>query len=146
MTTSTIVSFRTAFASAISSQLSTDGVTGVTVNAYPQVDAGRGDLIVLGDVSAAQTHLDFGGDRDETYSLNGEVVAPKDGGHLSDATAAETRALAIFASIENTLRDDPTVSGSVFHAQIASYRSEVLIDERGYIGHIEFTIDVEAHI
>ena len=146
MSTSTIVAFRDALATAIGSQLTSDGTTGVTINKYPVVDTSRVDVIFLKDAEATQEHLALGGSREELYTLSGEVVAPQSGGSLDEASEAETRAILIFASIEDTLRADPTVTATVFNAEIASYKSAVVIDENGYIGHIEFTIDVTGHI
>ena len=146
MASSTVVAFRNAFATAIGAQLTSDGTTGVTVNKYGKVAVDWEDTITLLTAEADQDHLTMGGSRQETYTMSGVILAPKSGGTLDEASEGETRGLLILASIENTLRDDPTVSSSVFHAEVASYKSDVVIDERGYVGQVEFTIDVTANI
>jgi len=146
MSTSTVVAFRTALATAIAAQLTSDGTTGVTIHKHNVVDRGAGDVIELGRADVTQQHLAYGGSREEAYTLTGKIYAPISGGTDTEAGEAETRAYLILASIENTLRTDPTVSTSVFHAEIASYGGEAEIYEAAYVGELDFTIDVTAII
>lgn len=146
MSTSTVPTLRAALASAIATQLTADGTTGVTIHKYKKVDPGVGDLIILGRADATQEHETYGGSRDERYTLGGKIYAPISGGSDVEAAEAETRAYLILASIENTLRDDPTVSASVFHAELVTYGGEAEIYEAQYVGELEFAVEVTAII
>ena len=75
-----------------------------------------------------------------------KIYAPISGGSDTEAAEAETRAYLILASIENTLRDDPTVSASVFHAELVTYGGEAEIYEAQYVGELEFGVEVTAII
>jgi len=146
MSTSKIVTFRNAFATALAAQLTSDGTSGVTVRKYPVAEPDREDMVTLGNASASQEHLALGGSRWERFTLDGDIMTPASGGSTDEASEAETRALVVLASVENVLRSDPTFTSAVFHAQIASYSSEALVDTQGYIGHVTFTVEVEAAI
>lgn len=147
MATSTLATFRANLVTQIAAQLTTDAVTGVTVHRFPNTaHATREDRVELGPIRATQIHLAQDGSRSETLEAEGAIFAAASGGTDDESTEAETRALLILASVENTLRADPSVSAAVFHAQVAEYESDPFADDEGWVGYIRFTITAEAHL
>ena len=152
MSTSTIQSVRSAIKTNISSRLSTDAVTGVTVRQYPPTgtDTQLQDWIFLIEADATRQHLTFGatntGKDVETYDFTGQVWVYKSGASEDDLSAAETRALAVFASVENAIRITDDSPDSSFHAQITRYKVTPYPDASNSVCVVEFTIEVEAHL
>ncbi len=147
MATSAIANLRTELAADIVARLTTDGTTGVTVTEFPPGDdAGRTDVVFIGEIRTDQAHLSFGGSREERLEADIEVMTFKAGAGDTQAAAAEDRAVTILASIENAVRTDPTVSSSSFHAQVVRVTSRPDVDDQGRITHMTVTVEAEAHL
>ena len=147
MATSPVYTLRTNLKTQIIARLTTDGISGVSVFAYPPGDeAPQTDLIYLEDDDPTQTNLVFGGSREETINLEGVVWVMKPGAGDTVAGAAEQRCLAIAASIENELRDDPTVNSAVFNAEYENGRGTPGVNPDGRTHLKRFTITAEAHL
>jgi hypothetical protein len=146
MATSQIQTVRAALQSDIAAQLS-----GVNVFAYPPGDeALEGvtayEYVALGAADFDQTHLTFGGSREETFDLDGFIWVRKAGAGDTIAAAAETRAQQLLAGVEAALRADSTISSSAFHGQLTTGTSTPAADSEGRVHGIEFTISIETHI
>ncbi len=148
MATSRLRATRTGLVTAITNQLTTDGVTGVTVTAYipTSTEATREDRVWFDNISLSQQHMVMGGGREETLTVTGQIRAFKAGGSVTEQGEAEDRAEDILASVENAIRTDPDIASAVFHGQLVSAESSPDFDETGAIGRIEFTLSVEAHL
>lgn len=150
MATSRFQNLRAALASDISDQLTTDGVSGVTVTEYPPLgDYVREDRIYLAEIRGEQEPFTQGasGFRAETLEVDLVVYAPVHGGTVDEMKDAESRAETLFASVENAVRGDVTVSSTVFNIELDSFTSSIEnIDEHGPVGFIEATLTAEAHI
>jgi hypothetical protein len=148
MVTSRFNNLRVGLATAIASQLTTDGTTGVTVTErQPLGDYSREDRIWMGNIRGNQQPLTMGasGSRLEDLEVDLFVYAPRNG--RDSQASAEERAELIFASVENTCRNDITVGSTVFNVEVASFESTIdQIDEKGPIGWIEAVITAEAHL
>jgi len=147
MSTSTIPAVRAALKTAIVTQLTSDGTTGVSCFAYPPGDqATQTDSVILDSVSGEQTHLTFGGSRTETFELTGYVWVMNPGAGDTVAATVETRAFTILASVENTVRAAPTLSSQAWHAQFAGYESDVGANVDGRWCRVTFRVAVESHL
>ena len=147
----TLATLRSNLKTQIVAQLSSDGVTGVSVFEFPPGDdAPQTDLVYFGDVTVDQDHLTMGGPgvekRNEILSVDGFVFARKPGAGDTIAATAEDRALTIFASIEKKLRADPTISSAVFHAELGTVESRPGVDTEGRFTILEFTITAQSHL
>ncbi len=87
------------------------------------------------------------GTRQETLEIELRVYAPTFGGTSEEQSSGEARAELIFASVENAVRTDITVSSTVYNIELASFTSSVdQIDEDGPLGYIEATLTAESHL
>jgi len=149
MATSTFQNLRAGLVTAITSQLSTDAVTDVTVTEYPPLgdDWTREDRIWFASINWEQQPYTQGasGFRQETLTVEGRIWCPRFG--RDEQGGGEQRAETLFASVENCLRGDITVGGVVFNVELAAAESNPdHVDESGPIGYIEFDVEAEAHI
>src|SRR6266516_3930708 len=90
-------------------------LSNVTISYGVPLPSNPDEWIWLGDVTGDQTWLTVGGTREEDYSLTVMVRAFRAGPNQQPATE---RAFQILTEIENALRTDPTVGGTVLSAQI----------------------------
>ncbi len=151
MATSRLTALRVALAAKIVSQLATDGTTGVTVTEYPPLgDPAREDRVWLADISGRQEPYTMGGasgSRQELLEVELRVYAPTFGGTSEEQASGEVRAELIFASVENAVRGDITVTATVYNIELDSFTSNVgQIDEHGPYGAIEATLTAESHL
>lgn len=120
---------------------------GLTAFSYPPGDtAGSKSFVYLDEVTADQSHLVFGGSRDESLSVSGVIYTEAPGASATDAKTAEDAALVILAAIEDGLRSSATLTGAAFHAEVSNYRSKPLAGDGNRVHVIEFDLDVEVHI
>ena len=150
MATSTLNDFRSNLAANITTQLTTDAVTGVTVTKYPPGDeAARTDQVFISRIETEQVRLVYGGPRSETLTADVVVFVQQPGAGDTVADAVEARALTIAASIETTLRDDPTVDSgtpAVWDAEYAGHASEPGVTPEGRYTELTVTVTAESHI
>lgn len=86
-------------------------------------DVNTVEYIWLGDVQGTQEWLTFssaGGTREEEYDLTVWLLVAK-ATSPDDYQAAGNRAFALMAEIENEVRTDHTVGGTVLEAEVASF-------------------------
>lgn len=151
MATSSFQNIRTELASDITARLTTDAVTGVTVTEYPPTGAlaTKEDRVWIYRIRADQRDLTMGasGGLGEDLELTLYVYAPQRGGTEAEFQAASVRAETILASVENAVRTDPTISGAVLHATIASVEEEPSFDADGdAYALLEVTIAATANL
>lgn len=150
MATSRFQNLRAALASDIGDQLSTDGVTDVTVTEYPPLgDYAREDRVYLTEIRARQEPYTQGssGVRMEELEIDFVIEAPILGGTVEEYQDGETRAETILGSVETAVRNDITVSSTVFNIELDSFTSSIAhLDELGPFGWVEGTFVAEAHI
>ncbi len=150
MATSRLTALRVALAADIVSQLATDSTTGVTVTEYPPLgDYTREDRVWLAAINGTQEPYTQGasGFRQEILEVELRVYAPTFGGTSEEQASGETRAETIFASVENAVRGDITVTNTVYNIELDSFTSDIdQVDEHGPIGYIEAVLTAEAHI
>jgi hypothetical protein len=82
--------------------------------------------------------------RQETYDVPGALLVIKAGKDEATIRAARDRACAIFAQIEQQLREDPSVDTTVMTAEIKTGDVTDGYSERGRYCLWEFTIQVVA--
>jgi len=153
MATSAVRAVLVALESAIDSQLSTDGVTGVATHRYEPTgdERTRTDWVAFLSVSFEQEPMTQGGTagiRMETLTVDAEVRAYKSGGTLDDKDDALNRAETIFASVETAVRDDPNLDSSngIFNVEVARGETTVTADDQGAYCVLEFEVEAEAHL
>ena len=150
MATSTLNDFRGNLAANITTQLATDATTGVTVFKFPPGDqAPSTDYLFIGRVETDQTRLVYGGPRSETLTADVVVYVEQAGAGDTVADTVEQRALTIAASIENTLRADPTVDSgtpAVWDAEYAGHEAEPGVTPDGRYTTLTATVTAESHI
>jgi hypothetical protein len=145
MATSQVSVFREALRSAVAASLT----AGPTVYAYDPGSSNTdsvGELVYFGTATANQSHLTFGGARQEEISLDVIIYVRRPGAGQTQAKAAEDRALELFGEIEDAIRDDPDLN-AVFHVQVTGPNEvEAIIDagNRGCL--LRGTVEGEAHI
>jgi len=150
LASSTFEIVRSALAALIVARLTADGVTDVVVGEYePRGNVTREDRVWIGRARIDQEPLTMGGTSRlvaETVSLDVHVRAPRSGADEDDQKLAEQRAELIFKSVEDGLRADPTVGGTLMFAQVESFESTPDYDESGAIGSIEAVVTAEANL
>ena len=151
MATSRFQNLRAAITTAITSRLTTDGVSGVTVTQYPPLgDYAREDRVFLTEIRSRQEPMTQGGTsgkRLEELEVDFIIQTPVHGGSVEEYADGETRAETILASVETAVRNDPTVSATVFNIELAEFTSSIQhLDEDGPYGWVEGTFEAEAHI
>ncbi len=150
MVTSRFQNLRVALAALIVTRLATDSTTDVTVTEYPPLgDYTREDRVWLAEISGTQEPYTMGesGTREELLKIELRVYAPTHGGTSEEQSSGEARAELIFASVENAVRTDITVSSTVYNIELASFTSFVdQVDEHGPAGFIEVVLTAESHL
>ncbi len=151
MATSRFQNLRVALAALIVTRLATDSTTDVTVTEYPPLgDYTREDRVWLAEISGTQEPYTMGGSsgsRQEILEIELRVYAPTFGGTSEEQQSGEARAGLIFASVENAVRTDITVSSTVYNIELASFTSFVdQVDEHGPFGFIEVVLTAESHL
>lgn len=150
MASSKFQDIRAAFKTLVDARLTTQSVTGVEVfKTQPMGNVTREDMIWLGRISVDQEPLTMGGTGRqvaEDLELAFSVRAPRSGSSQDEAAEGEARAEVLLSVIENALRADSTVGGTVMFAQVESFESIPDYDEAGFIGTIEGTITCQANL
>lgn len=146
MATSKIGVIRAALKTAISAQLS-----GVNVFAFPPGEAAlvgvtAYEFVALAGADGDQSHLVFGGGRDETVTFSGVVYAAKPGSGDTVFASAEDRALVLLAGVETALTSDDTPGAGTFHGEVTGYRVDHGSDGERAWCTVDFDVDVESHI
>ena len=141
---------RAALVSAINTRFTTDGITDVVVTEYtPTGEVSREDRVWLERIRVAQQPLTMGGTGrviGEDIEIDLRVWAPRSGADQDDLKLAEQRAEAIFASVENALRNDSDVGDTLMFADIDSFESIPIVDTDGASGLIEAVVTGQANI
>lgn len=150
MATSKFQDIRAALKTLITTRFTTDSITSVDVFEYrPMGNATREDQVWFDRIRVDQEPLSMGGTSRliaETITIDLVVTAPRVGADQDDAKLAEQRAEAIWASIENALRNGSTVSSTVMFTDIDTFESILDYDELGAVGVIEASIVAEANL
>jgi uncharacterized protein YrzB (UPF0473 family) len=95
------------------------GLTGVQIVYGPPSVGMQREYIWLGDADGEQVFAAMGTLNHEEYDLQVIVDVIREG---EDEQAADARAFAIQAELENQLRSDNTVNGAVSSAQIGRFK------------------------
>ncbi len=142
MSTSTISSVLDAIRAAL---VARGGLTGVQVFSAPvsYEEAGL-ECVAFGAGELTEIAATMGGNREETWRVDGEVRVEKGWQGTTEQTisAARGRAIEIFAELEAYLND--TYQGSLPDVDLVSARMEQSIGQVGRVCQILFTIEVEA--
>lgn len=148
--TSKFQDVRAALKTLITTRFTTDGVTGVDVFEYPPMgNTTREDMVWVGRIQVEQEGLTMGGTGrqvGETITIDLSVRAPRSGADQDDMKLAEQRAEAIWASVENAIRNGSTVSSTVMFTEIDAFESIPDYDGEGAIGTIEATVIAMSNI
>jgi hypothetical protein len=90
------------------------GLAGVSVYGAPQVALGNRETIILGEVTAPQSHdVQDWGPKSERPTLTGWVIVTRPGSGDAAEDAARDRAYALFGVIETALDADPSAGGVI---------------------------------
>lgn len=150
MSTSKFQDVRAALKTLITTRFTTDGISDVEVFEYPPMgDATREDQVWFGRISVEQEGLTMGGTSrvvGETLVLDVSVRAPRSGADQDDMKLAEQRAEAIWASVENAVRNDSSVDSNVMFTEIVSFESIPDYDGQGAIGTVVASIVAMSNI
>lgn len=150
MSSSKFQDIRAALVTAINSRFTTDAITDVVVTEYvPTGEVTREDRVWLERIRVIQQPLTMGGTGravGEDIEIDLRVWAPRSGADLDDLKLAEQRAEAIFASIENALRNDSDVGNTLMFADIDSFESIPIVDTDGAAGMIEAVVTGQSNI
>lgn len=93
------------------------GLSGVTISYGAPLPSAPREFIALGDISGSQEFAALGALRkDETYTLTVYCSVLREGNQQQTCTE---RAFTLASELEDLLRADPTVGGSVRVAQLA---------------------------
>ena len=112
---STAPAFKAAFVTALAAR---SGLSGVLVSYGAPLPNPPREHVTLGDLSGEQEFASLGAMRKyETFTLDVYVSVVREG---SQQQACTERAFAIAAEIEDELRTNPTMSGTVRVAEIAT--------------------------
>lgn len=150
MATSRFRALRTALATAIRSQLTSDSVTGVRVFDYGRIITPQEDQIYISNIRGEQDPYTFSGGgsglRQENIEIDVMIEVPRPGTTEAEFAEAEIRAETIMASIESTVRADPEIGSTVFDSEFDSFETDHQFADKVAWGRIEITITAEAHI
>lgn len=120
---------------------------GVLVATAPTGEPVPRESIQLFDAAADQEWAASGNKRRrEQYRVRGGIFISAPGAGEAKAKAARDRAFALLAEIEDALRLDHNVSGTVNQAQIAAYDLDQGAAKEGRWAAIEFFIAVRAEL
>lgn len=136
---------RAALKTAITAQLTDDGVDAEYSNHPPLGDHVGEDRVYLGEVRFAQEPY-TGGFYEESIEVDLFVDAWVSGGTNDEADEAEAAAETIFDSILETLRTDITIGSTVFNVELGGSESKVIPVDQWVVGRVEATLEIEAHI
>lgn len=149
MATSRFENLRAALASAFTTQLASDSVTGVTVRKYRPVTRDREAQVWVGNIRGEQEPYTQGGadgTRAEEMEVDVIVACPTHGSSVEEFETVEQKAEAVMASIETAVRSDITVGSTVFNIEFAAYETNHTLDDQGAWGIVEITLTAEAHL
>lgn len=147
MATSRFEDLRSALATAITTRLATDGITGVAVHKYRPVTLQRVDVVWMGNIKGEQEPLtQAGGFRDETMEIDVAIRIPTFGDTTDEYATVEQRAEAVMASIEKAVRADITLTATVWNVEFDSYETNHTTDGDGAVGVVDIILIAEAHI
>lgn len=142
MATSQIGVVRAQIVSSWTARLATDGITGVTVTGFdPGDEATKQDRAHIAEMRSSQQLLTMGaGTRSEDLDIDGVIWILKPGAGQTISKNAEDRALAVFASLENALRADTSLSSVFLFGEVAELRSNMMATPDGILCVAEFTV------
>jgi hypothetical protein len=120
------------------------GLSGVQLGYGMPPGALQREHILFGVVDGTQEYRALGTVRKfEDYTATLFIGVSREG---TDQQAADDRALALMAEVEDVLRDDPTVGGTVLTAQVERYRLEPLASDTTREARITLDIQTRARI
>lgn len=109
---------------------------------FPVPDA---EFIWLGDVTGAQSWLAFQKTRKEEYDLK-VWIRVLTSSSPDDYKTAGDRAFALMAELENELRGDPTVSGTVTTSELTDFDFREDATGEQTVALLEATVHVQSFI
>lgn len=125
MASSKFQDLRAALVTAINARLVTQSITNVIVTQFPSLgESVISDRIFLGRIRVNQEPLSMGGASRqvaEDIEIDLFVEAWAAGGDLDDLSAAEARAETLLSAVENALRADSDVGGTLMFAELSSF-------------------------
>lgn len=120
------------------------GLSGVQIVYGMPPGALQREHILLGPVDGTQEYRALGTARKfDDYTVTLYITAMREG---TNQQAADERALAIMAEVEDEVRTDPTVGGTVLTAEVSRYRLEPLAGEGAREARITLDIQTRARI
>lgn len=144
--TSSIPAAMTAFVEGLQAR---EGLDKVQVSsAYLGADSGSHESIYLVGVSLAEQEWLMVGNRrrEEKYTIDGVIWVMRAGKMESDVVVARERAFELLAEIEDYIRVDPTIGGTVKVGQIAAYPFQQGVLPEGRVAWIDFEIRCEKDL
>lgn len=126
--------------------------SGVSVFSTPDDPAGpNADILGIGlEIETDQEHFAMGGSRAEDYAITGRILVSRPANSSAASKQARERVEAILDTIENYIRNNPTIGGTALHAQITSMKTrQVVIGTTKVTGRgceCEFVVTVKAII
>jgi len=148
MATSRFQDIRTALAAAITAQLATDSVIGVSVFRIPRTITPIEEQVYVFNIRGEQVPATQGpsGLRKEDLEIDVMIEVPRSGTTGDEFEEAEARAEEIMASIENTTRTDPTFGGVLLNSEFDSFETDHQFSDQTAWGRIEILITGEAYL
>lgn len=141
---SQINAVRTKLAAVWQAQLTTDGITGVTVRKFNPADqAGKTDVVYIGNITATQEDSHYSV-RSEAVEVTAYIVTFKAGVGDTVADAAEDRALALLDSLEEALVANSTLDDTVVHGSLSTVSSDLDASPEGYHCTLELLVNVDV--
>jgi hypothetical protein len=117
------------------------GLTGVQVTHGPPLPVPEPEFIWLADAKGTQDFMTAAAQRDEEYDLTIWIHVVTNS-TPDDFKTAGDRAFALMAEIENELRGDRTVSGTVMQAHLTDF----VFLEHGSAESQEAQIEITVHV
>jgi hypothetical protein len=131
---------RKAVQTAWEARLVVDTITGVDVRLFhPMDEYPKTDAAYLHNTTSYQEYQTMGY-ISERLEVSGRVTTFKAGVGDTSADAAETRALAILASLEAALDADSTLGGAVTNIRLEQYVSDLDVGGDGIYCDLKFTL------
>ena len=141
MATSTVTTFRSALVAALSARA---GLNGVQIGYGVPPGAISREHILLGQVSGTQEFNAIGAQHKfEDYEVSLHIGVLREG---VQQQPCDERAMALMAEVEQQLRDDLTVGGTVISAQLGRFQLDGLASDTTREARINTTIAVKARI
>lgn len=116
------------------------GLSGVQIATGPLGGESARESIQFFTGRDNQDHVTTGRRRESTFSLDGAVWVLKPGKNETVIKAARDRAQALLAEIEDELRTDPSIGGTVRESGITDYDLDQGVNPDGHWCQLDFTI------